>query len=243
MKAIQLKFNSSTTIYFNHFEGWNPNKEYHVVFYEKIDGVWLESMTDIIKFQPGYYFSFFRRFFHELKVELIGFDEDQGTYVIDTDFFNPVGKSVKVCLDTDDKHEAYVWIEQAIEFGNKWNCSISIDCSHNISQSAKKIYKNINFDEQYDFYATYHIGRYDVLSEGPNKYGLQKQHKGWVNGGNKMFRSFSNPRDWSFLHSEQIARDILGLSENQSFISRYVDCDWFINKLQIKDSEFSLYGR
>jgi hypothetical protein len=239
MKAIQLRFNSSTTIYFNYFEGYDPNKTYNIIFYEKVGDDWIESMNDVLEFKPGYYYSFFRRFFHNLKVELIGFDEYSGWTVIDSDEFDPFYKNVQVILDTESKHETYLWIEQSLEFGRKWNCQIYISCNLNFLNRAKDIYKDAKFEtEGIDFYATYRIGRYDVLAEGPNLYGMQIQNKGWVSGGCKIYRSFGQPRDWKFLHSEQIARDILGLSENQSFNMDSVDCDWFINTLQIKDDNF-----
>lgn len=242
MKPIQLRFNSSTTIYFNYFNGYDPSKTYNVIFYEKVNGEWLESMTDILEFKPGYYYSFFRRFFHNLKVELICFDEQNGWKVVDSEQFDPYHKPVKMIIDSDNKHETYLWIEQCKEFGKKWNCDIHISCNPEFKQRASEIYKDVKFDtDGPDFYATYHIGRYNILEEGPMKYGLQMQHKGWVNGGCKIFRSFSQPRDWKFLHSEQVARDILGLSDVQSFNMSSVDCNWFVNKYQIKDDNFKFY--
>lgn len=241
MKPIELRFNSSTIVYFNNFEGYDPAKKYSVIFFEKKDGRWIESGTDNLEFRPFCWFAFFRRFFYEAKVQLICFDEEEGTKVIAEDWFDPAGKSVKVVLDTADRHEAFMWIEQALEFGRKWRCGISIECLPEIAERAKSIYREADFSgAAIDHYATYHIGRYDMIAEGPNKYGMQMQNKGWVNGGSKMFRSFSNPRDWKFLHSEQIARDILGLSDTQAYSQRYVDADWFINNLQINPDSFSI---
>jgi len=241
MKPIELRFNSATTVYFNAFPEYDPLRKYNIIFFEKRNGEWIESMNDPLEYQPYCYFSFFRRFFHDMKVQLIGFDEELGTKVIAEDWFDPNGKNVKVCLDTIDRHEAFVWIEQAIEFGKKWNCSITIECTPEISERARIVYKSVDFENlNKDFYATYHIGRYDIESEGINKYGMQMQSKGWVNGGFKMFRSFSNPRDWKFLHSEQIARDILGLSDTQAYSQRYVDVDWYVKTLQIKDDQFEI---
>jgi hypothetical protein len=241
MKPIELKFNSSTIVYFWPFDGYDENESYHVIFYEKKDGKWIESMNEHLKFQPYHWFSFFRRFFHEMKVQLITFDEEFGTRVIAEDWFDPKGKDVKISIDTEDRHEAFVWIEQALEFGKKWDCRISIECPREIAERAIPIYVDVDFStEPKDFYATYNIGRYDILVEGIYKYGAQVQSKGWVNGGHKFFRSFSNPRDWKTLHSEQIARDILGLSDTQAWNQRYVDAEWFINTLQIKDDKFEI---
>lgn len=241
MKPIELKFNSATIVYFNSFPEYDPNKSYNVVFFEKKDGIWIESTSDTLEYKPFCWFAFFRRFFYEAKVQLICFDEEEGTKVVAEDYFDPAGKRVKVVLDTYDRHEAFVWIEQALEFGRKWSCEISIECDPTIAERASKIYRDADFSGSHmDFYATYHIGRYDMMAEGPNKYGMQMQSKGWISGGFKMFRSFSNPRDWKFLHSEQIARDILGLSDTQAYSQRYVDADWFINNLQINPDSFSI---
>ena len=230
MKAIELTFNGSTTIHSNMFEEYDDSKTYHIIFYEKNNGEWLESMNPIL-FKPGTYYSFFRRFFHELKAELIGFDESEGVKVIDVAYYNPDGKNVKVQLDTIDKHEAFVWIEQAQEFGKKWNCNIYISCTDEIIQDAKRIYKSnfITHDTGGDFYATYHIGRYNP-QDSLNLFGMQQQNKGWITSNSWIrYKSFSSPRDYNFLHSEQIARDILGLSDNQGFRQRYTDTDWFVN--------------
>lgn len=241
MKAIELKFNSATTVHFWPFEGYDESASYGVIFYEKKDGLWIESMNEPLRFQPYHWFSFFRRFFHEMKAELIAFDEESGVKVIATDFFDPRGKDVKVCLDTEDRHEAFIWIEQAMEFAENWRCRLTIQCDQKIAERAAPIYGESIFEQEgKDFYATYHIGRYDIKEEGINRYGAQAQSKGWVNGGFKFFRSFANPRDWKFLHSEQIARDILGLSDTQAWSQRYVDSDWFINTLQIKDDQFEI---
>jgi hypothetical protein len=240
MKPIELKFNSSTTVQFWPFEGYQEGEKYSVIFYERKDGKWIESMSDNMNFQPYCWFSFYRRFFHEVKAQLITFDEENGTRVIAEDWFDPAGKDVKVCIDTQDRHEAFVWIEQAIEFGEKWNCRITIECLSDIAERAMPIYSNVEFNAPKDFYATYHIGRYDMKEEGINKFGAQSQSKGWISGGFKFFRSFANPRDWKFLHSEQIARDILGLSDTQAWSQRYVDANWFINTLQIKDDKFDI---
>lgn len=241
MKPIELRFNSSTIVYFNNFEGYDPAKKYSVIFFEKKGGRWMESGTDNLEFRPFCWFAFFRRFFYEAKVQLICFDEVEGTKIVAEDWFDPARKYVKVVLDTTDRHEAFIWIEQAIEFGKKWNCGISIECEEEIAKRAKGIYREADFSRpQLDYYATYHIGRYDIMAEGPTKYGMQMQHKGWISGGSKMFRSFSNPRDWKTLHSEQIARDILGLSDTQAYSQRYVDADWFVNTLQISPDSFSI---
>ena len=240
MKPIELKFNSSTGIYFWPFEGYDEKNKYSIVFYEKKDGEWLESMHDDVNFQPYFWFAFYRKFFHDLKVQLICFDEEEGAKVIAEDFFDPAGKDVKICLDTQDRHEAFVWIEQAIEFGEKWNCRISIECLPEIAERARPIYAKVEFNASKDFYATYHIGRYDMKEEGINKHGAQWANKGWILESRKAFRSYANPRDWNFLHSEQIARDILGLSDTQAWSQRYVDTDWFINTLQIKDDKFKI---
>ena len=241
MKPIDLRFNSSTIVYFNNFPEYDPAKRYCVIFFEKKDGRWIESGTENLEFKPFCWFAFFRRFFYEAKVQLICFDEEEGTKIIAEDWFDPTGKPVKVVLDTADRHEAFIWIEQALEFGRKWRCGISIECGAEIAERAKGIYREADFSgESSDFYATYHIGRYDMMTEGPGKYGMQMQSKGWVYGGSNAFRSFSNPRDWKLLHSEQIARDILGLSDTQAYYQRYVDADWFISTLQIKPDSFSL---
>lgn len=235
MKAIELRFNGGIRVCFNSFPEYDPSKRYSVIFYEKKDGRWIESTGNMLDFKPFCWFAFFRRFFCEMKVQLVGFDEENGTKVIAEDQFDPFGKDVNVVLETADRHEAQMWIEQAIEFGEKWGCRISIECSPEIAERASKIYKSVSFFQHgKDFYATYYIGRYDMMAEGPNKYGMQMQNKGWVSGGSRMFRSFSNPRDWKLLHSEQIARDILGLSDNQAWSQRYIDADWFINTLQIR---------
>lgn len=241
MKPIELRFNGASTVYFKPFPEYDQEKKYYVIFFEKKDGRWVESSPEPLQFNPWHYYSFFRRFFNEMKVQLIGFDEEAGTRVIAEDCFDPKDRDVKIVLDTADRHEAFVWIEQAIEFGIKWNCRISISCDGEISRKASEIYRDADFSgNEKDWYATYHIGRYDMLAEGPHKYGAQMQSKGWVNGGSKFFRSFSNPRDWKTLHSEQIARDILGLSDTQAWTQRYVDADWFVSELQIKDDQFEI---
>jgi len=241
MKPIDLRFNSSTIVYFNHFPEYDANKKYFVIFFEKKGGRWIESSGDSLEFKPYCWFAFFRRFFNEMKAQLICFDEEEGTKVIAEDWFDPAGKDVKVTLDTEDRHEAFIWIEQALEFGRKWNCRIAIECADAIAERARSIYPSADFSKDpKQFYATYHIGRYDMKQEGVNKYGMQMQSKGWISGGSKMFRSFANPRDWKFLHSEQIARDILGLSDTQAYSQRYVDAEWFSETLQIKDDQFEI---
>ena len=234
MKAIELTFNGSTTIHSNMFDGYDENKTYHIIFYEKNNGEWLESIKPIL-FKPGTYYSFFRRFFNEMKAELIGFDELEGVKVIDEVHYDPEFKDVKIQLDTNDKHEAFVWIEQAQEFGKKWNCNIHIACNDEIIKEASRIYKSnfVTLGSNGNFYATYYIGRYSI-QDSLNLFGMQYQNKGWITNNDWLkFKSFSSPRDWNFLHSEQIARDILGLSDNQGFRQRYADTDWFVNINQI----------
>lgn len=230
MKPIEIKFNSGINLTFNHFDGHDVDKTYGVNIYQNTKSGWKSLDTGFIQFSPGTFYTLFKRFFAEIKVELIESDSNFDIKIIHTeisDFFN---KNVLFILDTDNKHELFCWIEECIRFCEKWKCIGFIKSGNNSIERASQIYKNINFNsENIEFYATYSIGRYSI-KESYDLFGMKMRDTGFIVDNSIIrYRSFNQPRDHKYLHSRDIICDILDLESEVGFRQKWIDADWFIN--------------
>lgn len=74
--------------------------------------------------------------------------------------------------------------------------------------------KEFTWNDENGYYATYKIGRYDIIENGINRYGNHlPQDKGLIREHWwKQYESYKNPVDWKDLSSEELADHILGLN-------------------------------
>jgi hypothetical protein len=172
----------------------------------------------------------YAEFFCDWYVELKEFHPEYGFHVIKSHRYNDRGRPVLVKLHTEDDIEADIWAKVAIEYQKLHDCNLSImtksDMVLNKYQDGVIPYVITNPWEEYPYniYSTYDIGRFSFVEYGSdisrNKthYDLFDKENLPDNIGNRypttnLFASFKNPRNYNNQSSEDIARDILGLSD------------------------------
>jgi len=177
-----------------------------------------------------YYQNAFATFYVDWFIEVKEFNPDYGFHSIFSQRINLIGKNVVVKLNTNDDEEADIWAQVAVDFQKKHDCNLIIQ-----SKSDYVITKYQDGTIPYvitsqwnerlqNIYATYDVGRYQFEEYGSNLSG-NAIHYDIMDEGNlpnqignrypttNLFASFKNPRNYNNQTSEEIAKDILGLSD------------------------------
>ena len=209
-------------------------KSYLVQYYVMKNGQahWLHSF--VMPSTPEgdcYELTSFVKFYVPWLIKVKEYVPDYGFTTIYTHQLNLKGKPVLILLDTNDEEEGEIWAQVALEFQKKHDCDLTI-CSS--LSSVREKYKdgsvpyvitsNINVNTGQNYYASYEIGRYDfeewgaVLAGRAWHYDVYEEENFPDNTAfrlapTNLFASYKNQRNYHNQTSEEIARDILGLSD------------------------------
>ena len=181
-------------------------------------------------------YSIYAKWYINVKV----WNPKYGFVTIDTHTYNDCGKSVLMNFHTDNYDELYAWFLVAFKYKDIHKCklhfSIADETLHKRVQQEFGIFP-IEWDKRESFYtankpyATYEIGRFNPhpstkhfmykmdedMDKIPNLFSKEYPSGARLVTTNMMF-AHKNPRDWANLTSEQVAEDILGLSQDWSLL-------------------------
>ena len=183
---------------------------YLIEIYEYRKGV-KELITDF-KLPTNNYMNYLREWYGDYQIEIYKWSEDIGLSKIFEHRYNDERKKVLVNLETTQMSEALVWFNKALEYKELHNCSLFI--KSNFKKDIEDLDKTITMVDdilENDYYAIYHIGKYDTDYEWNIKF-TETDYK-CILAKNLTYCSYRNPRDWHRLSLDDIAGDILGLNK------------------------------
>jgi len=240
--SLDLKFDRGLKLVVGSYPNIYEDKNILCVIKEKVDGMTSWGVLESILMKQNTFFSSFRSFLGDLKVEAYTFDFAEGLQKIDEKFIDLRGSKVRIDLFSEDIEEVKIWTEQCLYFSRTHDCDIIVSQDKDLFLSEiTNIFKNtsvsfVSFlsDIQFDF--RFEIGRFDIQTNGIQLTGCAKIYQdlscGWIlQSGWRYFRTFKNPRDWNYLSSEQIASDILNLPENNNPRKGYADYNYWKNRI------------
>lgn len=201
-------------------------QEFTCIISEKIDGEYLYH-SSLQNLKKNYWFCFNRSFFWDAKIQWFCFVPGRGMVLVEEIQYDAKEKLVRIDLETDSFHEAQIWADVCLEFKRKHNCKLIIGAKASVLLRISKCRKDLIFiDSSSDcdpsLYAKYDIGRFDRDDSV-----LNLDHTpGWLTQNWwRYYRSDKNPSLFEYQHSEDIARDILGLQQIRGFFRENLDVD------------------
>jgi len=154
-------------------------------------------------------FQCFIEFYGDFEISIYKFIDGYGNRRIFTHRYCDYGKFVNFFLDTNDEEECELWVRRVREYQTKTGCIPHIQTHFDhINKRFNTYYKTHGLD----FYNSYRIGRFPKQSTDFRTLDPRKEGLIWL-GMWKTFWSYQHPRLHKFLTSQEIADDILGLSE------------------------------
>ena len=212
-------------------EKFSDVEEFTCIVSEKISesGEYLFH-SSIQNLKKHHWFCFNRSFFCDAKIQWFCFLEGEGMVLVEELVYNAKNKTVRIDLQTTCFHELQVWIDVCYEFRKKHECDLIFGVPEflldRISLSrGKENFIDLNSPCENFIYAKYNIGRFDRDSS----YEEFNQNPGWlVQSWWRYFRSDRNPSIHEHQHSEDLAKDILGLNYSESFNRENIDVNNFI---------------
>lgn len=230
---MDVKFNFGIRVDIGFDESLPDDSEFVVLIKEKIGERFLfkSSFDGLYK---GHWFTYHEEFFGESLLELWTYSSETGMYKIKEHMYNPAGKNVNIELHYENRFEGQKWIQISDEFRKKWSCDLVFTVKEEDIERFSRIFPDEKFVTEQsdgdDFYASYRIGRFKTDEEIEQIIKNKDQFPGWnVWHWWRYSRSFKNPSDWKLLHSEDIAREILGLGTSRKFKYSTIDCNFFKN--------------
>lgn len=216
-------------------KGFDCRKQYLVLFNHITESQEIHWITSgVIPAQPKglqHYQRAFASFYIDWLVEVKEFNPDYGFSTIFSKRINLIGENVVVKLHTSDDEEADIWAQVALEFQKKHDCNLTIQSKSDyiIDKYQDGVIPYVvtaswNENLAGHIYASYDIGRFAFDEYGANlsghaiHYDIMDKANLPEQIGNRypttnLFASFKNPRNYLNQTSEEIAKDILGLSD------------------------------
>lgn len=228
---MDVNFNYGIFINVGRYQSVPSSSELTIIIKEKIgDRLLFKSSADNIL--QDNWFLYHEKFFSDAVVEIWTFDSEMGMYMVDSHTYNPRGKYVRIDLHYENRYEGQNWVKVAKQFGERWNCNLIFGVNAPDLDKFRQLFPKLEFvgieHKTETTYASYSIGRFELSEDRRNEVYYKSQFPGWnVWQWWRYSRSFSNPSDWRFLHSEDIAKDILGLGTSRKFKYESIDCDFF----------------
>jgi hypothetical protein len=244
-----LNFNKGLQIFAGEYDGISQDEELLFLVKEKISPMKDYGILESINLRQSTFFTSFRSFLGDIKVEVFTINKHQGLIKIDEAFLGFKGKRVWIDLVSADLDVIKIWVEQILEFKSIHSCDIfctTISNEHlltlnNLFSESGILFLESSDQQHYD--SSIQIGTFKLdendssLTGAPQIY--QDLSSRWIlQSGWRYFRSFKNPRDWEKLTHSQVARDILGLPDTDSPRNGYADLEKWKNRTQIFSSEF-----
>lgn len=182
--------------------------DYYVEVYEFRKNV--KELISSYRINTNNFVCYLREWYGDYQIDVFSWDKERGMIKAFDHRYNDEGKKVLINLDTNHINEALVWLYKAIEYRDLHKCELHIKSQYknDIEDVDKSITVVDNINER-DYYAIYHIGKYDIHGWSG---ALTDTIYDCVLAKNSTYCSFRNPRDWHNLSIDDIASDILGLN-------------------------------
>jgi hypothetical protein len=230
---MDVKFNYGVYVNVGSYDFLADDTEFTVLIKEKIgDRILFKTAAENL--YRDYWFLSHEQFFANNIIELWAFVPDQGMTKVNEYTYNPEEKLVRIDLHYENRLEGQSWVKISKEFQKKWKCYLVLGVPQIDLDRFRRIFPNKNFigiEEEFNgTYASYRIGRFDMSEDRTEEITSKSQYPGWnLWHWWRYSRSFQNPSDWRMLHSEDIAREILGLGTNRKFKYDTIDSNFFVN--------------
>ncbi len=230
---MDVNFNFGVFVNIGHNDEFPDDSEFVVLIKEKIGNRTLFKAS-FDRLYKGYWFSYGEAFFTNNVVELWTYSSEIGMYKLTEHHFDPKDKKVIIELHYENRLEGQRWVQIANEFRTKWRCNLEFAVHENDVERFSRIFQNeifVSLGSEYDgCYASYKIGRFNTEPDRDRIIKEKDQFPGWnVWYWWRYSRSFTNPSQWKHLHSEDIAREILGLATSRKFKYDTIDCNFFVD--------------
>ncbi len=244
-----LNFNRGLQIFAGKYDGMSSDEELLFLVKEKISPMKDYGILESISLRQSTFFTSFRSFLGDIKVEVFTINKDKGLIKIDEAFLGFNGKRIWIDLVSEDLDTLKIWIEQILEFKSLHSCDIfcttvvekHLSILNNLFLESGILFLESSEHQHYD--SSIQIGMFRLdendssITGAPQIY--QDLSSRWIlQSGWRYFRSFKNPRDWEKLTPSQVARDILGLPDIDSPRDGYADLEKWKNRTQIFSAEF-----
>lgn len=246
--GLALDFNKGFRITLGSFPGVPSGETLLCTISERMNGMEEYGILESVVMQQHTWFSFFRAFAGDIKVEVYYCDPEFGMLKVGEESYDPRGKNVKIDLQAESLFDAKCWAEQALAYMREKQCQVYLGIRGELASEIERIFNHSGMvinspDDDIETYAHFEIGRFDMEENGVamtgTPQGYQDLYSGWIcKSGWRYYKSFKNPRDWETLESYEIARDILGLSEISSVRKGYSNREKWESRRQVYDSEF-----
>ena len=204
-------------------------EEFTCVISERVGGEYLYH-SSIQNLKKHHWFCFNRAFFWDAKIQWFCFVPEKGMVLVEEVTFDAGQRTVRIDLETDSFHEVQLWVDVCQEFKNKHKCNLIIGVKDSLITRISESRKSFTFVDSCsrceDFvYAKYTVGRF----ERPDHIEDFDHNPGWfTQNWWRYYRSDKNPSLFQYQHSEDIARDILGLKLKGGFSRESLDVEHFV---------------
>ena len=185
---------------------------------------------------PAWFSNTLYSFYCDWIIEVTAWHDKYGFIMLDYHRYNDYGKNVQINLDTEDWDELCTWIGVAFEYKKIHKCNLHFTIKNKkLRMGAEKTF-GVTFmtwgSSVMDCYATYTLGRYLPDNESDHTFtyigedGIEKTipnpYPEACPPGKRycitnLMYACDHPRDWHKLSSEEIAKDVLGLSNLEMF--------------------------
>lgn len=157
-----------------------------------------------------------RMWYGKYKVDISRWDEELGIILLHSHTYDDRGKDVFFRIDNSNLRATRSWVDEVKNYVQMTGCIPHILTSFNEELSIETPKEGV------EYYNSYNIGRYYQETNGdiPQAHGEIRY---------SLFRKYwshHNPRNWEKLQHNQIARDILGLTEWEDGILFTTDNLW-----------------
>jgi len=185
---------------------------------------------------PGWYGSQMFSFYVPWVLTTSTWSPEYGFQVVDYHQYSDYNKDVQIRLHTDDWEQMCTWIKVCFDYKNLHHCQLNFAVSNKELQRRAVREFGISFldmeDEMMNVYSTYDIGRFEqprdaghilsVLDDNQEQIDIPNPYPEAYPAGKRfvetnMVYSGLNPRDPNNLSDEDVAKDILGLSDWELF--------------------------
>ena len=185
---------------------------------------------------PCWYGTQMFSFYVPWVIQVTTWDSEDGFQVLSYHQYNDFNRDVQIKLYTDDWEQMCTWIKVCFEYRNLHRCHLNFAVNNkDLQRRATKDF-GISFldmeDEMFGVYKTYNIGRFEqpedagqfinILDENQKETQIPNPYPESLPAGKRyvetnMLYSLKNPRDPFELNDEDVAKDILGLSDLEMF--------------------------
>jgi hypothetical protein len=165
----------------------------------------------------------FREWYTKWVINIYKIKENE-LKLVDCHYFNLQSKNVYFEIDFSEYNSILNSLIIINDFVKKHKCIgfINLNQNHNVLNSTIKkefpdLINKINFPDNIDFYASYHIGKYNIEDFSTKKFGIFEFSYPQVADVAYYYDSFRNKTNWKDLNDAQVTCDILNIDYKEEY--------------------------